>query len=398
MIEQVHSKQLDSKFIRFASISALAVSILALILFGIVGLGRSGGHQNFAFDFRVMYDAGLQWRLGNNPYLNDNPATPFAYPPNTSILFIPFSFLTFDIARYGMLILNLASIANIIVVTFRAIKIQVKDKSQMKYLLAASFIIGNPFTMHSVYQGQTTLIVLAFLMWAWDLSSTENYIFAGICLGIASLKPQISILIFLWFLLQRCWQVLAVSAVTLSVMSSYAFLVQGPIGSTRSWLQDGIGGYLNSGANNSGFQHVVGIQSLLASADFDAPSLKWLGFVLVICLWKFQKKLNYSDLLGIILGISLTFVYGHDSDYVCLIPLLASLMIFSERRASIWLWLSLIVFLLIIPQRLVRLLDFSVINHWRTLVVIALTTKVFFISQCFQYDRRRKDDYSGISE
>lgn len=370
-------KLTQQRFVRSVLIGALLCGVTSLTLFGIIGVGRSG---HFASgDFAVMYGAGVDWLTGGNPYIVPESESPFAYPPNSAFFFVPLALLDLSISRYGMLLLNLSAIAAIIVATCQFIRERIDDRGNLRCLLVAAFVVGNPFTTHVVWMGQTSLIVLAFMVWAWRLREA-NWLLAGICLGFASLKPQLSILLFVWFLLERNWKSLAAAGATFLAMSYYPLLNWGPVKMMSAWLGDGIGGYLSSDANTAGFQHLVGVESMLAAAGIDAPSFKIVGVLLTGVLWAFRDRLHSADILGILFGISLTFVYGHDYDYVCLSILLTSLVVRAKSFPRLWIPLGILTFLLCIPQRLLRPLDIPVLNHWRTPVVIALTVLALFAS------------------
>jgi hypothetical protein len=361
-------------------------------MFGYIGIGRS---SEFAFDYKVLHDAGRSWLSGSSPYITD-PDWPFAYPPHSAFIFVPLSLLTFESARIGMSVVIVAAIASIALMTCRTIARETGGYCETKCLLMTAFIIANPFTLHNVWMGQTTLLVLASMMGAWTFSRDNRWVLSGVCLGFAGIKPHLSLLLFAWFLLERNWRVLAASAVTALVMSAYPFLSLGPIESVRSWIADGLGGYLSSGANTAGYRHVLGVHSLLGAAGIDLPKslFKLSGLGLAFVVWMNRKSIDSFSVLGILLGVSLTLVYGHDYDYVLLIPLFTSLLIYANQRPNLWLLLTGLVLLIFVPQRLVRILGVPVLNHWRTLVVAALTVLVFRLA----YSAKRPATVANHSE
>ncbi|MDJ0730448.1 MAG: glycosyltransferase family 87 protein [Crocosphaera sp.] len=365
-----------SKFIKNVLIGMLLFSITSLILFGIVGIGRKG---TFSSDFQVMYEAGKDWLNGHNPYFLVPSEAPFAYPPNSAFFFVPLSLFNFNTARIVHLFLNLISLTAIIISTNYIFAQYQDSKENYSSLLMAAFIIGNPFTLHNIWMGQTSLISLAFLMMIWIFNYQNRLILVGICLGLSSFKPQLCFLVFLWFILERKYRVWAAFLGTTVFMSIYPMLTHGPINMMLLWYK-GLIDYKTVGTNVAGFQHLVGVESLLHSAGINSPNLKILGVFLLIGLWLSREKFNYFDLLGIILGISLTFIYGHDYDYVCLVPLFISLLIYTHKNFKIWFWLIPLTFLLIFPQRLIRIFDISVLNHWRTIVVVLITGLVLMLN------------------
>ncbi len=364
------------QFIRNVLIGILLCSIISLLLFGIIGIKRYG---EFSFDFEVMYRAGKDWLSGNNPYRMKPSEPPFAYPPNSAFFFVPLALFNYNIAKFGHLFLNLTAIFLTIIMTGYTLRKLTNYSDSYSSLLMAAFIIGNPFTSHSVWLGQTSLISFAALMGAWIFNYQNRWILAGICLGIASFKPQLCVLVFLWFLLERNWKSLTVSTGVMAIMSIYPVLTQGFINTLVSWYV-GLTTYKANALNAAGSQHVVGIESLINAAGLNSPNLKILGVICVVLLWWFRAKFNYFDILGIILGISLTFVYGHDGDYVCLVPLFTSLVFYARKIPKVWLALAPLVFLYAFPQRFIRVLEIPLLNHWRTVVVILIVSLVLALS------------------
>ena len=374
-LNNLKSPRLD--LLRLAFIGMLGLSILYLVLFGIVGFKRYG---SFSSDYFILYNAGKDWLSGANPYLNLNAEDVFAYPPNASFFLVPLSLINFSFSKYGMLAINVVSLASIIWMSLKTINERTSKNFHIQSLFITSLIIANPFTTHNFWMGQTTLVLLAFTMAAWEYRQKKSWLVSGIFLGIASFKPQLCVLLFIWFALDRRWKLLMVSALTFFVMSYYPMITQGPVEAILQWPRDGITSYLQADENVMGFQHAVGISSLLASINIKVPSLKLVGVIVTLILWVNRKRFNSDDILAILFGISLTFVGGHDYDYVCLIPLISSLAISTEKDSKLWLWLLPCVFLLFTPQRFIRQLDIEVFNHWRTLVVIVSSLLVTYTS------------------
>ena len=368
---------MKQRFIKNFLIGILLCSLISLLLFGIIGIGRKS--EDFSFDFLVMYEAGKDWLSGNNPYPIVPIEDPFAYPPNSAFLFVPLALFEYNIAKIGFLFMNLAAIASIITVTHYTLRKRSKASDFHSSLLIAAFFIGNPITTYCVWMGQSTLISLAALIGAWMFSYQNRWSIAGICLGIASFKPQVCVLVFLWFLLERNLRLLAASAGTMVVMSIYPILTQGPINMLVSW-HHGLTIYKATDLNMAGDQNVVGIESLLKAAGLNSPNLTILGVILLVMLWLFRAKFDYFDILGIILGISLTFVYGHNFDYVCLVPLFTSLVFYARKIPKVWLLLVPLVFLFLFPERFIRMFGIPVLTHWRTVVVLLLVSLVLALS------------------
>jgi Glycosyltransferase family 87 len=230
--------------------------------------------------------------------------------------------------------------------------------------------------------GQTSLIAFAATMGAWFFSERQKWLLAGICLGLASFKPQMCVLLGFWFLLERNWKLLAVSLIAVGVMSIYPMILYGgPVGMLAAWnlgIQDN---YYSLIVNTAGFEDIVGMESLLASVGLTLPGLKILAVALTLLLWVFRNRINREDVLALLMGISFTFLgYTHVYDYVGLFPILTSLWLYSCNDRKAWLGSMGLVFLLFFPKIIFLAAGFSFLIHWRTIVVLLLVVRVLAFS------------------
>ena len=374
------------------AIGLLLSSLASLICFGIVGIGRKGVSN---VDGAVLYAAGRAWLNGANPYDRnqlvqsvagipeiDLEYAGFFYPPQTAAFSIFVALFNYPAAKIVWLLLNLLSIAVIVAITIYTINRHPNHNgNRVASWVMSAVIIGNPFTNHVVWMGQTSLIAFAAIMASWLFGQQKKWVLAGICLGLASFKPQLSVLIGLWFLLERNWKTLAVSLLTAAVMSIYPMWVMSPMGMLIAWHQGIQDSYYALPYNTLGFQDKVGFESLFAAAGLTLPGLKFLALVLVAILWLYRNRINQEDILGIIMGISFSFVgYTHVYDYVGLMPLLTSLWMYSYNNRKAWLGSIALVFLLFLPRRFILGVGVPVLMHWRTVVVLIIMTFVFLQS------------------
>ncbi len=372
----------------------VALSTLSLICFGIVGIGREG---QLNADGGVLYAAGRAWLNGLNAYNHDlltqsvagikqigsleNVA--FFYPPQSAVFCMFVGLFDYSVAKFVWLGLNLLSIAAIIFMTVRTInQHQNNSENQLGAWIMAAVIVGNPFTAHVVWMGQTSLIAFAATMAAWFFSERQKWLLAGICLGLASFKPQMCVLLGFWFLLERNWKPLAVSLITVGVMSIYPMILYGgPVGMLAAWNQGIQDSYNSLIFNTPGFQDKVGMESLLASVGLKLPALKILGVVLTALLWAFRNRINREDVLALLMGISFTFVgYTHVYDYVGLFPILTSLWLYSCNNRQALFGSMALVFILFFPRRIFLAAGLPFLVHWRTIVVLILLVGVFVFS------------------
>ena len=373
----------------------VALSTLSLILFGILGIGRGASKLNF--DGAVLYAAGRAWLMGLNSYNHDflvqsvagikeigtleNAA--FFYPPQSAALCMFAGLFDYSVAKFIWLGLNLLSIAAIIFMTVRTLhQHQNNSENQLGGWIVPAMIIGNPFTAHVVWMGQTSLMAFAATMAAWFFSQRQKFVWAGICLGIASFKPQLCLLLGIWFLLERNWKILAVAFATVTIMSAYPLVLYGgPAGMLAAWHQGIQDSYSSLSFNQPGTRDIMGLESLFASFGLKIPTIKIMAVILPVLLWVFRNRINREDVFAVLMGISLTFLgYTHTYDYVGLFPLLTSLWLYCSNNRNTLLSSIALVFLLFFPRRVFEAANLPFLIHWRTIVVLILVVGVVALS------------------
>jgi uncharacterized membrane protein YfbV (UPF0208 family) len=385
---------MTESFKRNFGLGLLAVSILSLICFGIIGIDREG---QLNADGGVLYAAGRAWLKGLNAYNHDMLTqsvvaikeignlkdAAFFYPPQSAAFCMFVGLFDYSVAKFVWLGLNLLSIAAIVFMTVSTInQHQNNHKNQLGSLVMAAMVIGNPFTTHVVWMGQTSLMAFAGTMAAWYFSQRQKFVLAGICLGIASFKPQLCLLLGIWFLLERNWKILAVAFVTVTIMSAYPLVLYGgPAGMLAAWHQGIQDSYSSLPFNQPGFQDKVGMESLFASLGLKIPVIKIIAIILAILLWFFRNKINREDIFALLMGISFTFLgYTHVYDYVGLIPILTSLWLYSYKHQKTSIGIIALVFLLFFPRRIFLAAGLPFLIHWRTIVVLILVISVLLFS------------------
>jgi hypothetical protein len=332
-----------------------------------------------------MYAAGRAWLQHENPYdhdalmrsVRDIPEIDlkvvyFFYPPQTAVLCLPLGLLPYGPARLLWLTVNLLSIAAMVAYSIAALRrADPKQFDEIGAWVLATVVIGNPFAAHVVWMGQTPLVAGAALLGAWYFARVRPLL-AGVCLGLATFKPQLCLLVLVWFLLERQWKIVLVAMAMAALMALYPTIEEGPIGALRAW-KGGIDQYKSLEFNVPGFQHNVGIQSLLEAAGFAVPGFTVVGLALTGLLWFYRNRLREDDILGLLTVLTFTFVgFSHDYDYVCLVPLWVSLWLRGRERPVYGVVFAVLTLVSFFPQRVIRNMDNPVLNHWRTPIVLVL--------------------------
>lgn len=372
----------------------LILSVVALILFGYVGVAR--GTNNFSFDALYFFVAGEMWETGATPYdpaafksqmdsIANIQSVSYAYPPNSA----PFS-LTLSIGSIGMAqviigLINFASILGILAFVHYAIRLDLPGPGlPLQYGGAAeivtwAIVIGNPFTAHVVWMGQTTLFSAALLLGSWLLASRRLDLLAGMLLGISAIKPQLTLLVGFWFLLDRRWQLIGVSALTVVLMSSWPLWVNGLDGSWIAWIQSLID-YKDGSYNTLAFKHVFGLRSALATQDVLIPSTLPVALICTILLYNFRRHYRIVWLIGPLLTIAALFVYAHDYDLAPLAIMAFPLLIAARGRPLAMATIALLAFIIYFPQRIWESLDMAQFARTREIALFVLLS--LYLGMC----------------
>jgi hypothetical protein len=370
--------------------ACLIAGITSLTAFGIVGIGRGRGAQQ-NFDGAVLWAAGKCWLDHGNPYDHDQLVRSaghslnlarivFFYPPQSAAICVALALFKYRIAKLLWLGVNLCCVLAIIGMTARQIRRRDPSDSIGPWIMAA-IIIGNPFTTHVVWMGQTSLLAIAMTIAACEFA--PYWAIAGFCLGVASFKPQLCLLLGIWFLLERRWKLLLVAAITAVAMSLYPMFVQGPVGMVKEWHAAVQLSYSALAYNTPGAPHKVGLDSLLQAAGYKISSgaIAAIGVAGTVLAWLTRRRWQREDLLAILMGLTFVFVgYSHDYDYVGLIPLLVSLWVYNHCRRFSGIVALALTLLLFTPQRLLTGEGSPVLDQWRTGVAFLMLLMILIQS------------------
>jgi hypothetical protein len=306
---------------------ALAGSVAILLALGVWGVGHGGATH---LDTPILYLGGKYWLAGGSPYTQN--AVPhvtgaigdtferyrFAYPPQSAALFALLAVGSVETGNAIMTLLNLLSLGAL---SYVAVRLAGSDASELRPWAVPALVIGNLATVFVVWMGQTTLIVTAALAGAWYCARREHRVGAGVLLALATVKPPLSLFVVLWFVLEREWKVLAAMTVAILVMAVPAMYASGPVGAFVEWVH-ALGAYGGDAHNALGSRMLFNLQSLLWALGIATPNLLGIGVLATIATWWWRDALAEADVIGVLLGITLLFGYGHSYDVAALVALI----------------------------------------------------------------------------
>ncbi len=350
----------------------IVASLVFLVVFGILGLFRSG---SFGFDFAVFHKAGVEFLQGQNPWLlSINTNGPFSYPPHIGAVIAVYGLLPFKIALGLHTLLNLCSIA---IVAFLANHwfIGVKQGQAITVLqgLCLALVLGNPYIAHSVYEGQLSLPAVALLFLSWHFLQRERWLLAGIILGVATIKPQVAILYILWLLFSWQLRVLIVGGVVAVLLLIPSVVNYGVTDTFTAWFAS-MAYYAKQWANQPGSPHVVGMEGVFVSVGVLGSGV-FLNVLSVLSVWwVYIKRQDLSPvfIVNLFLLIALTLIYGHDTDFVVLSLFFSYLVCLASntQRIGALVIAGGLLALMFFPQRFIRMFDIAVLYHTRSITLL----------------------------
>ncbi|MEN9328798.1 MAG: hypothetical protein RI947_1606 [Candidatus Parcubacteria bacterium] len=174
--------------------AAIALCILALLYLGYAFFHIA---TSLAPDFSVLYFSTKNLLHHANPYTNKNLYTFFAYPPVTTLLYIPFTFLPYVIAQFIFLSLSIVSIGGLVYTSLRIICGKIAVNSFL--IVLALFVFAFP-TKFTIGMGQSNLIALLFILVGYWYKDKKH----GVCVILTAiaviLKPVLLFVLFYYLL------------------------------------------------------------------------------------------------------------------------------------------------------------------------------------------------------
>jgi hypothetical protein len=221
-------------FIAIACVVTAVVSKINLpgrdfIQFWTAGRALQAGVSPYDQNFEAITQQQNGWDLRREPI----PFQPYFYPPWLAILMWPLAWLPYSLARDIGSAVNLMALVTSLVLMARAAKRPLGPMT-----LAVVIFMGFTFLpiLNSLGVGQlhaVLLLILAGLVWSLDRQHDR---FAGICLGLLSIKPQIGLIIaaflIVHWILQRRWQPLRWTVLTGCALIGLSFSI------TPNWINE----------------------------------------------------------------------------------------------------------------------------------------------------------------
>lgn len=286
--------------------------------------------------YSVKVTAEIQQVIGVDPSFVGKGG--FAYPLFTIFAFWPLVYLTYDwVQAIWMVALQWIAMATVLVL-LRLKQWQPSPIGLVGLFLATLLLY--PVT-RTVFLGQFTLHVTLFLAIAlWALESHHDA-WAGVCLAMTSIKPQLVLFLVPWLMLwaigQRRWRVLVglLAGGGMLMLASLALFPRWPL----SFLED----MLRYSKVAGGRSPLVVLMDLLWPGGPEAVRYAVAALLILAMLvtwwrnWRQTGRLFYQALYWtIVVSLLVPFQTGTTSQVLLLIPMLAWLHIALEKWGRGW--------------------------------------------------------------
>ena len=217
-------------------VGILTLAACVPLVVGVFGIGQPGYAR---VDMAYYHSAGRCWLAGANPYIFKNlnahnvgpPLDPdalpaFAYPPTISLFVIGYGLLPRVAADALCGALNFVTLIGLAYVTYRLTAMPRDDGSPEIPMSSAwvptVLVLAGPYASVVIWGGNFSLIVTLLLVVGWAVRYRGHPVLAGIMVAMATIKPQLALLPFLWMVLTPGggWKFVASFVVTALILSS----------------------------------------------------------------------------------------------------------------------------------------------------------------------------------
>ena len=335
----------------------IASCALYFILFGVLSLAwRADGD-----DLLIFHAAGSASLQGLNPYTPGRFSDPFSYPPAWVPFCVLLSLMPASVAIWVWKMLNVLFLIGAVRLSIQLMFGERHPNPIQRTMIWCYALLLWP-TSIAVFDGNTPLCVLFFVLLGLQLSTRGRHYLAGACLGFSLIKPNIVLPLFALIFVQGRWRVLFASLIVLSLLTFFGVFLTGiDLRDYLSVLKVYSAANTATDSSSVGFAKLValciGIDS--ANARLIAMATGALAIIMLVVLrYRHASSIrgNQTDqALPAFLILGVAFLGARGYDLVFAIPVFVWLI--SLGREQRWLaWPALLIAAsFVLPQRAIEL-------------------------------------------
>ena len=299
----------------------------------------------YANDFRVYYEATLDYFKGNNPYRHSYGLDTgyFKYPPTTLMFFAPTMMFKFETIKLLHMIVLFISLLISLPLWQKMISSIFEIKSP-KWLLSLSFFVIAIHLTREYHMGNVNLLLLvSFVLGSWFYFK-EKWFVSSLFYGIMLILKPIMILVVLPIFLYKNWKVILLLLGWGVVFFIGPVLYWGWTENVLLWM-----GWINSITSHGEYISNASSLQFMIPAIF-GKSHSWLpsliGLILLIIYW-FKSTYNSSCRkegfwfwTSVFLGFIPNFFVTDSQHFLLSVPMVMLLLLFASKVKNKLIWLG----------------------------------------------------------
>jgi hypothetical protein len=323
---------------------SLLIFLLIITLFSIlfVSVELSNG-KLYANDFKVYYEAAIDFFKGNNPYIHSYGLDTgyFKYPPTTILFFAPATFFSFETVKILHIFLLFLSLL-ISFPLWQKIISSVFEIKPPNWLLSLSFFVIAIHLTREYHMGNVNLLLLSsFVTGAWFYQK-EKWVVSSFFYGMMLILKPIMILVVLPILLYKNWKMILLLSGWGILFLLIPALFWGWSTNLMLW-----NGWLNSISSHGEYISNPSSLQFMIPAIFGL-SHSWIPsffcLVILIIIWfknHLSTNLNQQDFwfwTSVFLGFIPNFFVTDTQHFLLSIPMVMLLLLFASKVKNKLIW------------------------------------------------------------
>jgi hypothetical protein len=216
-----YSRELLPKLVKYAILGLIIVVFIRITIMA----------TQDSRDFAIIYLSSISWIHGNDPYKSELfynnwtkaegppaeiPGWPSLYPICTFPLIAPLTLLTWPYAKFIWILINCLAYIGLLMLLFSLMDIHINE---FRGIIIFGFSLLFIPVQHAIIMGQPVILaILCGVVSLW-LVKSDRLLCSGIFLALSlSLKLNLGVIFFGYFIIYRRWKILGFCLVTMMII------------------------------------------------------------------------------------------------------------------------------------------------------------------------------------